>query len=119
MEYTLATCPIFRDHLTAPDRHGPGLLPFTEDHIRGRAKNRYGDKNNPDDIHRRRETKAHPRPDFRHQGMGRANGKDRRVVVLERLQEGDDAGCQDGRFTEGFDTANLKDAKALLEHDSV
>ncbi len=48
-------------------------------------------------------------------GMGTANGKDRRVVVLKRLQEGDDAGCQDGRFTEGFDTANLKDAKALLE----
>ena len=47
--------------------------------------------------------------------MGTANGKDRRVVVLKRLQEGDDAGCQDGRFTEGFDTANLKDAKALLE----
>ena len=47
---------------SAPDRHGPGLLPFTEDHIRGRAKNRYGDKNNPDDIHRRRETKAPPSP---------------------------------------------------------
>ena len=37
------------------------------------------------------------------------------VAGLGTQQEGDDAGCQDGRFTEGFDTANLKDAKALLE----